>query len=278
MSGMPAEKLDEQGQSSSARKTRAKKSGKVMRLVQGGRGRPQAQHELSEDQRQELVLEFRLKARKLGRSILRKWHARMDLQEVDSIVDLSLCEAVKRFDPTKGASFMTFLYYHLKGNLIRAVSAAANANVVPTEEEGLDDQPNSFTAIDVAEALCNHENTLPDEVLFKKQLVDLSHQACARLDELEKEVIYRIYIEGQQLMDIAHSLGYSRCHISRVKKKALETLQSDMTHSLDHAAEAVQETTSEVFENAPDRKVIHRRRPRSKKAQQAQAAKIAVNG
>jgi len=50
---------------------------------------------------------------------------------VDSIVDLSLCEAVKRFDPLKGASFMTFLFYHLKGNLVRAVAAAATSTAIP---------------------------------------------------------------------------------------------------------------------------------------------------
>jgi hypothetical protein len=42
-------------------------------------------------------------------------------------------------------------------------------------------------------------------------------------------VIERIYLKGQQLMDIARSLGYSRCHISRVKRKALETLYDDLT-------------------------------------------------
>ena len=272
MSGLPAEKFieDEQGENLPTRKT----NGKVIKLLKGGR---KTQPGLSEEERQELVLEFRMKARKLGRSILRKWHARMDLQEVDSIVDLSLCEAVKRFDPSKGASFMTFLYYHLRGNLIRAVSAAANANVVPTEEEeGNEEQ--AFTAIDVAEALCNHDSPLPDEVLFKKQLVNLSQQACDRLDDLEKEVIHRIYIEGQQLMDIAHSLGYSRCHISRVKKKALQTLQSDMTHSLELQAEQ-SAVENDAFAGAPERKKIHRRRPRSRKALEAQASKkLVANG
>src|SRR5690349_3051107 len=77
---------------------------------------------LSDLEREDLITSSRLKARKLGRSILRKWNARLDLQEVDSIVDLSLCEAAARFDPSVGASFLTFLFYHLRGNLIRAIS------------------------------------------------------------------------------------------------------------------------------------------------------------
>lgn len=64
----------------------------------------------SRRERTELVVGYRLKARKLARSILRRWHARLDVGEVDSIVDLSLCEAVQRFSPEKGASFMTFMF------------------------------------------------------------------------------------------------------------------------------------------------------------------------
>lgn len=278
MSGLPATEIETEGSELYARtELLSEKKEKVINLSTARRAR---QSGLSEDDRQQLVVEFRLKARKLGRSILRKWHARMDLEEVDSIVDLSLCEAVKRFDPSKGATFMTFLYYHLKGNLIRAVSAAANANVIPGAE-GEGEEVRCVNAIDVAEALCNSERLLPDEVLFKKQLVRLSKDACSRLDPLEKEVIERIYLGGQQLMDIAHSLGYSRCHISRVKKKALETLNQDMTLSLQHEGdEARQEAQGGVEYKAPERRPVHRRRPRSKKALEANREQVSrvVNG
>lgn len=273
MSAMPAKK---NGANSEAKKTdaKAKKSAKSkMRLIKGG-ARPKAKG-LSELERSEMVLEFRVKARKLSRSILRKWHARMDLEEVDSIVDLSLCEAVKRYDPTKGASFMTFLYYHLRGNLIRSVSSAASANTIPCLETEIDAKSSeqaqwSVNATDIADALCSNDNVLPDEALFKKELINLSHEACARLDELEREVIYRIYLEGQQLIDIANSLGYSRCHISRVKKKALETLNDDVNHHLELDNS---EDENEIFE----RRKVFRRRPRSKQAQE-QNEDLVVNG
>jgi DNA-directed RNA polymerase sigma subunit (sigma70/sigma32) len=111
---------------------KAKEPRKVINLFEGHRARRSPG--LTEEARTELVLTYRIKARKLARSILRKWHARLDLQEVDSIVDLSLCEAVRRYNPTKGASFMTFLFYHMRGNLIRAVTTAATANTLPSAE------------------------------------------------------------------------------------------------------------------------------------------------
>jgi len=224
---------------------------------------PKTRSALSDVQREELVLEFRLKARKLGRSILRKWQARLDLQEVDSIVDLSLCEAVKRFDPSRGASFMTFLYYHLKGNLVRAVTSAANANIVPASEQNdaAEEDRNLANAIDIAESLSGSEPSLPEESLLKKELVEISQEACQKLDDLERQVIERIYLEGQQLLDIAATLGYSRCHISRVKKKALETLESEM---LDRLGEEKPQKEEESV--GASRRKVHRRRPRSKKA------------
>ncbi|MBN8548280.1 MAG: sigma-70 family RNA polymerase sigma factor [Deltaproteobacteria bacterium] len=232
---------------------------------------------LSPRKQEELVLTYRMKARKLARSILRKWHARLDLQEVDSVVDLSLCEAVRRYNPNKGASFMTFLFYHMRGNLIRAVASAATANAVPLPQvedasAGAKSEQASYrgvNAIEIAEALCSHDYVMPDEMLLKKEMVSMSHGACEKLDSLEKEVIYRIYIQEQQLMDIASSLGYSRCHISRVKKKALETLYGDMSSAIHKGDEESALQARPDFDDedgAGERRKIHRRRPRSRKA------------
>lgn len=213
---------------------------------------------LSPRQQENIIIEHRAKARKLGRSILRKWHARLDLEEVDSIVDLSLCEAVRRFNPTKGASFMTFLYYHLRGNLIRAVTTAATANSIPLPDPEISEvqahesnQRNPYhaaSAIEVAEALCGHDHPLPDELLFKKELVDLSQKACEKLDALEKQVINGVYLEEKQLIDVAAALGYSRCHISRVKRRALETLFNELKYD-----------SSQHFVNADDEVEAHAR-------------------
>jgi len=206
--------------------------GTNLKVVQGGGLRG-----LTQEARDALVVEHRVKARKLSRSILRKWQARLDLEEVDSVVDLSLCEAVKRFDPDKGASFITFLYYHLKGNLVRAVSSAANQNSIAVSAEEAEASGSSerrpVNSIEIAEALSSHDQVLPDEVLLKKELIELSKEACGRLNALEKEVIEKIYIKGQQLIDIASELGYSRCHISRLKRRALDILQKDMKSALE---------------------------------------------
>ena len=248
-----------------SKKTKRGAKAKVIRLV------PRRSDTLSPLEQEEMVLEHRIKARSLAHSILRRWHSRIEAEEVESIVDLSLCEAVKRFKRSKGASFITFLFYHLRGNLIRSVAEAANLNFVPlpdfdqtdnTSDGNHGNKAKVINAIEIADTLCNHDYESPDEVLLKKEISKISSDACSKLDTLEREVIYRIYVLEEQLMDIASTLGYSRCHISRVKRKALETLHGDLSLTIHPEGDAPEFALEE--ERTP-RKLIKRRKPRSKK-------------
>jgi len=261
-----------------AAKSAAKKNAKVIKLSDARKAKaaPPTPY-----QQEALIVKYRLKARKLGRSILRRWHARMDLDEVDSIVDLSLCEAVKRFDPAKGASFMTFLFYHLKCNLVRAVTTAATAHTIPVftsdETETQVGEPDhlfghqfrAMNSAEVADAVASQDAPLPDEMLWRKELHSQSTLACDKLDPLEREIIKRIFIQEQQIMDIAATLGYSRCHISRVKKKALETLYNELSGQMNDIDLGKKPSfdddgEEEVKLKIVGRRPIHRRRPRSK--------------
>lgn len=236
--------------------------------------------ELTPLQQEALILKYRVKARKLGRSMLRRWHSRMDLEEVDSVVDLSLCEAVKRFDPHKGASFMTFLFYHLKGNLVRAVAAAAASSSIPLAIGELEEAGKSIGEInfvhgisgvnsaEIAEAVTSQDAPLPDEALWRKQLSDRSTSACEKLDSLEREIIKRLFVHEQQIIDIAAALGYSRCHISRIKKKALDTLHDELRVVMNQddygmIEESVSDPLEHVRHRISNRREIHRRRPRA---------------
>jgi RNA polymerase sigma factor (sigma-70 family) len=266
------------GQSDAVAARAAKSAAKVIKLSEARKSKvaPPTPY-----QQEALIIKYRLKARKLGRSILRRWHARMDLDEVDSIVDLSLCEAVKRFDPSKGASFMTFLFYHLKGNLVRAVTTAAAANSIPVftsdETEPRVGEPDhlfghqfrAMNSAEVADAIASQDAPLPDEMLWRKELHSQSTLACDKLDPLEREIIKRIFLQEQQIMDIAATLGYSRCHISRVKKKALETLYNELSGQMNDIDLGKKpsfddDSEEEVKLKIVGRRPIHRRRPRSK--------------
>jgi len=210
------------------------------------------------DGEESLVLAYRNKARKLALSMLRRWHARLPLDELYSVVDLTLCEAGRLYNPKKGASFITFLFYHLRGNLIRAITAAATANVAPIamgesqDESHEGEEGHGATAMDVAESLSSSDFATPDDVLYRKEIIRLTREACAELEAVEREIVERLFIGEEQVVDIARSMGYSRCHVSRIKKDALETLQRKLAGVVAAAARGQ--------EGAPVQQAIARRK------------------
>jgi len=183
----------------------------------------------------ELILAHRENGRKLARSILRRWRSRMQAEEIDSIVDLALCESARRFVPEKGASFMTFFFYHLRGLLVRTVVKATNATNIfnavseSTGGEGsecvtLGDNNQWFHAGD--ELLVGRQEVVtPEQLLIEHERTELCNRAFSRLSQISKEVISRSFNDEDSLIDIAKELGYSRCHISRIKKSAFSTLK-----------------------------------------------------
>jgi RNA polymerase sigma factor (sigma-70 family) len=183
----------------------------------------------------DLVLNHRENGRKLGRSILRRWRVRMPTDEIDSIVDLALCEAAQRYSAEKGAAFMTFFFYHLRGHLVRAVARAAqSSNIFMAFGESAGMDVGDWQDVD-AEALWgylpdssvfgNREVETPENKVIQNETINECRTAVAKLDKLEQQILQRSFTEEQPLVDIAKSLGYSRCHISRVKKSALDQLK-----------------------------------------------------
>lgn len=188
-----------------------------------------------EEEIRQLILDHRENGRKLARSILRRWRVRMPAEEIDSIVDLSLCEAARRYSSERGASFMTFFFYHLRGHLVRSVARAAqNSNAMhaftkSTGGEGNEwshlGADNVWTIVPDFVGTNKSDAETPEHAMLRREKIKQCQTACAQLDLLEREIIDRSFSSEQPLVDIAKSLGYSRCHISRVKKSALERLK-----------------------------------------------------
>lgn len=183
----------------------------------------------------DLILNHRENGRKLARSILRRWRVRLPSEEIDSLVDLALCEAAPRYSSSHGASFMTFLFYHLRGHMVRAVARSAHDTNVPlamAKAAGIDATDWAHLGTEVAISFLpdyvvfgQSDNETPESLMLRQQKIDGCRDACSKLDSLEREVVLRSFDEEEPLVDIAKNLGYSRCHISRVKRSALDRLK-----------------------------------------------------
>jgi len=76
------------------------------------------------------------------------------------------------------------------------------------------------------------ENNNPEKIIEKRQVAGACWEACAQLDPLEREVLVRYFIYDEPLVDIARELNYCRCHISRVKSRALARLGQLLKNNL----------------------------------------------
>jgi RNA polymerase sigma factor (sigma-70 family) len=209
-------------------------------------------------QYESLILDHRENGRKLARSILRRWRVHMPGEEVDSIVDLALCEAAQRFSPKKGASFMTFFFYHLRGHLVRAVARATQASSIlngPKEDDDSDantDLISSYGTFIDNELNAQRDQENPEQIILRREKIIFCRDAMNALDSLEQIVLERSYGSDETLVDIAKSLGYSRCHISRVKKSALSRLKTVLSNSSltsDHESKSVRKTALRLQRN-----------------------------
>jgi len=214
-----------------------------------------------------LVTEHRENGRKLARSFLRRWRVRMDLEEVDSAVDLALCEAASRYDEKKGAAFMTFFYYHLRGHMVRAVERAANNSAMMVNFSHSTEVDIADWAQKEAHNFAHHasssseENPNPEAIALRRERIKHTRSVCHELDSLEQEVLSRAFEKEEALVDIAESLGYSRCHISRVKKRALGHLKHLITTQgmAPEMREVVQSSLNEQLEAKGTRRKRSRR-------------------
>ena len=176
---------------------------------------------LSKAEVEKLVMEHFDNADKIARKLLRSWQVQLSNDEVKSVVGLAISEAASRFDQSKNVAFTTFLFYYLRGMLIKEISKLAKHN---REYIRLDASEQDAPSKAVLEAEIYPDNN-PEQVLYRNQLEVFFKEVCNSLDDLEKEIVFRHLIEDQQLNVVAGELGYSRFYTSRVKKRAVAKLQ-----------------------------------------------------
>lgn len=190
-----------------------------------------------------LIIENVQSGRKLAWKLLKSWNVRLPEEEVESIVGIALCEAAKNFDADAGARFQTFFYYHLRGRLIKEITE------VVQNKNGLSDytQLEYSDVLDAGDDMTIYHNDgkfssqSPERILVNKEQQINFENAFQKLDTLEKEIITRHYFNGESLIDLAAQLNYCRCHMSRVKSKAISNLRKLLLMSEDGSSDSNKE-------------------------------------
>jgi len=162
--------------------------------------------------------------KRLAWSFLNKWRVRIEEDEVTSITGAALCEAANRFKPELGVNFKTFLFYYLRGMLLKEITKRVTDSKMRVPVQHLNEANDDARGISLENYYQVDQDSNPEFMLDQKQRVELCREATAGLDALEQKVLEQFFGEDESVVDIAKNLGYCRCHISRVKSRALSAL------------------------------------------------------
>ncbi len=179
---------------------------------------------------EKLVMDNRESAKKMGYSLLKRWNVRIEKDEINSVIDYALCDAAMRYIPNKGASFVTYFFYHLRGHLVRLITDLTMAGNLFARSEingDLDYEGDTAGRMQLENPIYSKSELIesPETVVIKNEDLNLCSLSLRDLDRLEREVLLKTS-NDENVIDVAKEFGYSRCHISRIKKDALSKLKA----------------------------------------------------
>lgn len=188
------------------------------------RGDPEARNQLIEHNLR-LVVHVAKKYRGSGK----------DMDDMVSIGTIGLIKAVNTFNHAKGTQLATYAAKCIENEILMTIrSAKKEKNEVYMQEPiGTDKEGNEIA---LADLLGTGQDDVIDKVELKIQLEKLDELIDRLLDDREKQVILCRYgIRNYRRMtqrEIAKRLGISRSYVSRIEKKAIETLNGAMPASM----------------------------------------------
>lgn len=183
----------------------------------------------------ELILQHREAAQKIARHIIRRWGARVEIDDVSSAADIALCEAASRYVPMARSTFTTYLFYFIKGAMVQLIKEEGASSKLLSEDFDAAAAEHTFEQAAAGEQEPSEEFSGPERQVFLKELRIHCNQAWLRLSGLERDIIMHVHVMGNNVTTVAKKLGYSRGHISMLSSAAVRKMRSDLDSFKDAA-------------------------------------------
>lgn len=160
--------------------------------------------------------------------IIRKYYASYGSQdELLSIGSLGLIKAIDSFKSEKGTRFATYGAKCVQNEILMFFRASKKtaSEISINETIDIDKDGNPLTYLDIISV----EDTTCEDIELKIHIEKLRDLVEKVLDEREKEIIVLRYglngYEPKTQREVAKHLNISRSYVSRIEKKALESLR-----------------------------------------------------
>ncbi len=219
----------------------------------------------------ELIREYTPFIMKIAHKVKKGLNDSIELDDLFSYGAMGLLEAASRFDASKGANFMTFAYYRVRGAMYdglrrmgwvnrseyakikfeeRATHYLDNvANRTMGVSERLTDPGSSVqeladkvsklvtiyvTSLEAMEHAQFEDKKLKqsDDALYSQEMRHYLHEAIKDLSDDDRSIIVNYYYKDQTLAEVGEGLGLSKSWTSRKHAQAIDKLSECLEHYL----------------------------------------------
>ena len=154
-----------------------------------------------------------------------------DIDELISIGTVGLIKAIDSFDVSKGTRLATYASRCIENEILMLFrnNKKQKSETFLQDPIGVDKEGNEISLIDV---LSSEKDSVIDKVEMKLQIKALYNKMNSALTEREGEILKMRYglKDGKckTQREIAGMLGISRSYVSRIEKKALKKLKTEL--------------------------------------------------
>ncbi len=163
--------------------------------------------------------------------IIKKYYSvGYDQDDLISIGTIGLIKAVNSYTSDKGTRLATYASRCIENEILMYFRSnkKTNADVYMSDPVDIDKDGNTLSLIDII----SDNTNIDDEIELRIKTQKLYKAIDENLDNREKEIIFMRYglmgYEELTQREIAKRLNISRSYVSRIEKKALNTLYKNM--------------------------------------------------
>ena len=154
-----------------------------------------------------------------------------DMEDLLSVGTIGLIKAVNTFNADKGSRLATYAARCVENEILMLLRANRkySKEVSLFEPIGVDKDGETVSLVDIIET--DNKETL-ETMIFKQDVREMYEAFESCLTKTEKEVLgmrYGLYRGKEHTQrEIAARLGISRSYVSRIEKKAIEKIRTEM--------------------------------------------------
>lgn len=144
-------------------------------------------------------------------------------RQMDNIMDIiqegtvGLIEAVENYDFTKGVAFSLFAMYRIRGRMYNFLKEEGDADVACLDTEA----SSGITRLDMLA-----DTGMPaSEVAELHEISTRLREALVRLPAKEQVVLEHVFMQSQDVKEVASELNMSSTHIYRLQKSGIRRVR-----------------------------------------------------